>query len=166
MVNIHLAIAALVDELADGLEVGVSVGNVRLNNLQHLNGGLGEADEDTIVDLEKTEKLEGLALLGVDLVDTLDTDNEGELGLSGNVERAVGLGGTAETDGLTLSVAVLLDVALGTLEDGLTLLLVGLDHVSGSLDIEWGHIVEKDTSDPKDDVILQASLTVGLASVG
>ena len=67
---VDLSVTALVDKLADGLQVGVSVSDERLDDLQHLAGGLGEADEDTVVDLEKTEELEGLALLGVDLVDT------------------------------------------------------------------------------------------------
>ncbi len=69
-----LGVTALVDELTDSLEVGVAVGNEGLDDLQHLACGLGQADEDAIVDLEETEELEGLALLGVDLVDTLDTD--------------------------------------------------------------------------------------------
>jgi hypothetical protein len=68
---VDLSVAALVDELADGLEVGVTVGDERLDDLEHLDGGLGQLDEDTIVDLEETEKLEGLALLGVNLVDTV-----------------------------------------------------------------------------------------------
>jgi hypothetical protein len=67
---VDLSVTALVDELTDGLQVGVTVCDERLDNLQHLNSGLGEPDEDTIVDLEKTEELESLALLGVDLVDT------------------------------------------------------------------------------------------------
>lgn len=67
---VDLSVTALVDELTDGLQVGVAVGDERLDDLQHLNGGLGKLDEDTVVDLEKTEELEGLALLGVDLVDT------------------------------------------------------------------------------------------------
>lgn len=50
---VDLTVAALVDKLADGLEVGVAVGDERLDNLEHLNGGLGQLDEDTIVDLEK-----------------------------------------------------------------------------------------------------------------
>jgi hypothetical protein len=67
---VDLSVTALVDELTDGLQVGVTVCDERLDDLQHLGGGLGEPDENTIVDLEKTEELEGLALLGVDLVDT------------------------------------------------------------------------------------------------
>jgi hypothetical protein len=69
---VDLSIAALVHELTDGLQVGVSVGDEGLDDLEHLGGGLGQLDEDTVVDLEETEKLEGLALLGVDLVDTVN----------------------------------------------------------------------------------------------
>jgi len=122
---VDLTVTTLVDELTDSLEVGVTPGDEGLDDLEHLNGGLGQADEDTVVDLEKTEELEGLALLGVDLVDTLDTDNEGELGLSGDVEGALLLGDTLQADLLALCIAVLLDVGLGALEDNLTLLLVG-----------------------------------------
>jgi hypothetical protein len=67
---VDLSVAALVDELTDGLQVRVSVGDEGLDDLEHLGGGLGQLDEDAVVDLEETEKLEGLALLGVDLVDT------------------------------------------------------------------------------------------------
>jgi len=124
---VDLAVTALVDELTDGLQVGVTVGDVWLGDLQHLGGGLGEADEDTRVDLDQTEKLEGLALLWVDLVDTLDTDDKDELWLRWNVVGALGLGRARETDLLTLLVAVLLDVLLSTLEDDGALLLVGLE---------------------------------------
>ena len=118
---VDLGVSALVDELTDGLQVGVTVGNEGLDDLEHLRGGLGQTDEDTVVDLEKTEELESLALLGVDLVDTLDAGNEDELGLGGNIVAALGLGDASETDLLTLVVAVLLDVGLGALEDLLTL---------------------------------------------
>ena len=118
---VDLGVSALVDELTDGLQVGVTVGNEGLDNLEHLRGGLGQADEDTVVDLEKTEELESLALLGVDLVDTLDAGNEDELGLGGNIVAALGLGDASKTDLLTLVVAVLLYVGLGALEDLLTL---------------------------------------------
>lgn len=124
---VNLSITTLVDELADGLQVGVSVGDPWLDNLQHLKGRLGHADEDTVVDLEKTEKLEDLAGLGSDLVDTLDTHNEDQLVLSGDVEGAILLGKSLEADLLTLLVAVFLHIFLGTLEDDTTLLLLGLD---------------------------------------
>ena len=123
---VDLTVTTLVDELTDGLEVGVTPSDEGLDDLEHLNSGLGQADEDTVVDLEETEELEGLALLGVNLVDTLDADNEGKLGLGGDVERTLLLGDTLQADLLALSIAVLLDVGLGALEDDLALLLVGL----------------------------------------
>ena len=149
---VDLSVTALVDELTDSLEVGVTPGDERLDDLQHLNGGLGQTDEDTVVDLEKTEELEGLALLGVNLVDTLDADNEGKLGLGGDVERTLLLGDTLEADLLALSIAVLLDVGLGALEDDLALLLVGLSfgqQRSSACCVDAG---EQDVcrSDPKD----------------
>lgn len=69
---VDLSVSALVDELADGLEVGVTVGDPWLDDLEHLEGGLGQADENTVVDLEKTEELEDLAGLWCNLVDTVD----------------------------------------------------------------------------------------------
>jgi hypothetical protein len=123
---VDLTITTLVDELLDGLEVGVTVGDPGLDNLEHLGGGLGDLDEDTVVDLEETEELEDLAGLGGNLVDTLDADDEDQLGLGRDVGGVLLLSNTVEADLLTLAIAVLLDVLLGTLEDDATLLLVGL----------------------------------------
>ena len=123
---VDLAVTTLVDKLTDGLQVGVTICDVGVDNGQHLLGGLGELDEDAIVDLKETEQLENLARLGCDLADTLDADHEDELGLLLNVESTVLARETGEADLLTLCIAVLLDVGLGALEDSLALLLVGL----------------------------------------
>jgi hypothetical protein len=123
---VDLSVTTLVQKLADGLQVGVTVGNVGVDNGQHLLGSLGETNESTRVDLEQTQKLEDLAGLGSNLVDTLDTDNKDELGLTLNEEAALLASNTVEADLLALSGAVLLNVRLGTLEDNTTLLLVGL----------------------------------------
>lgn len=113
-----------VDEFADRLLVGVTIRNERLNDLQHLQRSLGELDENTVVDLQQAKELQSLALLRINLVDTLDTDDEGELVLSGNVKLVLLLGLALHTDLLTVGIAVLLDVLLSTLEDDLALLLV------------------------------------------
>ena len=113
-----------VDEFANGLLVGVTVGNERLDDLQHLQGGLGELNEDTVVDLQQTEQLQCLALLGINLVDTLDADDESKLVLLGHVELVLLLGLALQTDLLAVGIAVLLDVLLSTLEDDLALVLV------------------------------------------
>jgi hypothetical protein len=107
---VDLAISTLVHELAHGLQVGVAVGNVWIDDCEHLLCGLGETDEDTIVDLEETEKLEDLAGLGSDLVDTLDSEDEDELILVCDVEGTVLLAQASESDLLTLGITVLLDV--------------------------------------------------------
>jgi len=107
---VNLSVSTLVDELSDGLEVGVAIGNVWVDNGEHLLGGLGQPDEDTVVDLEKSEELEDLARLGGDLVDTLDSHNEDKLGLLINEEAALLLAQASESDLLALRIAVLLDV--------------------------------------------------------
>ncbi len=89
---VDFGITALVDKLLDGLEVGVTIGNVGLDNAEHVDGGLVQLDKDGVVDLEQAEQLEHLADLGRDTVDTLDADHKGKLGLWGNVEFATGLG--------------------------------------------------------------------------
>jgi hypothetical protein len=123
---VDLSVTTLVDELTDGLEVGVTVGDVWVDDGEHLLGGLGETDESTVVDLDQTEELKDLAGLRSDLVDTLDTDNKDQLGLVRDVEVTLLAGDAGQADLLTLSIAVLLDVGLGALEDDGALLLVGL----------------------------------------
>lgn len=140
---VDLSVSTLVDELTDGLQVGVSISDPWLDDLQHLQGGLGHADEDTVVDLEKTEELKDLARLGCNLVDTtlwlvllcqarasvnspLDTNNEDQFLFSWDVEGAILLRQTVEADLLALCVTVLLDVLLGTLEDDTAFLLLSL----------------------------------------
>jgi hypothetical protein len=123
---VDLSVTTLVDELLDALEVGETVSDPGLDDLDHLLSGLGELDEDTVVDLEQTEQLEDLAGLGGDLVDTLDADNEDQLVLSRDLEGTILLGDTSKADLLALTIAVLLDVLLSTLEDDTTLLLVDL----------------------------------------
>jgi hypothetical protein len=130
---VDLSVTALVDKLLDGLQVGVTVGDPGLNNLEHLGGGLGDLDEDAVVDLEKTEELKDLAGLGGNLHDTLDTDDEDQTVLSRDVGGVVSAGSAGETNLLALSIAVLLDVLLSTLEDDLALVLgLGLLLLLGS----------------------------------
>lgn len=112
-----------VDELADRLLVGVTIRHKRLDNLQHLQGGLGQLDEDTVVDLKQAEELQSLALLRINLVDTLDADDKSQLVLLGHVKLVLLLGLALQTDLLAVGIAVLLDVLLSTLEDDLALLL-------------------------------------------
>jgi hypothetical protein len=67
---VDLGVAALVDELADRLEVDLAVGDVGLDELEHLGRRLGHADKDAVVDLQQAEELQDLFGLGGDLRDT------------------------------------------------------------------------------------------------
>ena len=116
--------ARTVDELADRLLVRVAIGHKGLNNLQHFHRGLGELDENTIIDLEQTQKLQSFALLGINLVDALDPDDKSKLGLFGNVDALALLGLARQPHPLPVGIAVFLDILLGPCEDDLALLLV------------------------------------------
>lgn len=121
--SIDLEITSLVDELSDTLQVRLTIRNVWLDEGQHLRSGLCELDEDSIVDLEQSQELHDLSRLRWDLVDTLDSDHKGELGLCWNVEVSILLCCALETNLFPLGFTVLLDVLLSSLEDNLSLLL-------------------------------------------
>lgn len=123
--GVDLTVTSLVDQLSDGSQVRVTVGDVRLGQSEQLRSGLGDLDENTRVDLSQTEQLQDLSWLRWDLRDTLDSDDEHQLWLGLNVERVVGLGLTLGVNQGTLSVSVLLVVSSSSLSNSLSLLLVG-----------------------------------------
>jgi hypothetical protein len=135
--GLHLAITTLVNQLAYRLEIWVTVGDIRLNNAKHLNGGLRKTDENTVIDLKETKKLESLALLWINLVDTLDTNHKGKLWFSRNIERTIRFGNSSKTNLFAFGITVLLDVLLSTLEDSLPLLLVCLQIKSQPMISLW-----------------------------
>lgn len=117
---LHLAVATLVDEVPDSLEVRVTVRNVWLDDSDHVDGGLIHLDKDGVVDLEETKELEDFSDLWCDRVDTLDSDKDGNFGLCLNVEVADLSGVTLQPDGVSFSLSVLSDVRLCPLEDDLS----------------------------------------------
>ena len=68
--SVDLAEAALVDKLADGVTSGVTIGDVRLDHADHVDGSAVESNDDTVVELAETEELHDLLGLGWELVDT------------------------------------------------------------------------------------------------
>jgi len=66
VINLHET--SLVDQLPNALLVGVSPGDVRFANTEHVKGGLVKFNEDSIVDLSKTEQLKSFADLRMNLV--------------------------------------------------------------------------------------------------
>jgi len=108
--------AALVDQFANGTQAWIAPGDVRLDDAQHVQRGLVELDEDTIVDLPKPEKLQGLANTWMDLVDTSNTHDVGQLGFWWNVVVSVLSCNTTQPDLVPLSLPVLLHILFGPLE--------------------------------------------------
>lgn len=125
--GVDLTVTSLVDQLSDGSQVRVTVGDVRLSQSKQLGSSLGHLNENTRVDTGQTEQLQDLSWLRWDLRDTLDSDDEHQLWLGLNVERVGGLGVTLSLNQRALSISVLLVVGSGSLSDSLSLLLVGLD---------------------------------------
>lgn len=85
---VDLAVTTLVDELTNGLQVGLAKGgnetivtpiaflhapvcNVRLDETEHLLSRLRDFDEDTVVDLKQTEELQNFSGLWCNLVYTV-----------------------------------------------------------------------------------------------
>ena len=118
----------LVQELAHGVDGGVAVGDVGLDETQHHQSAAVDLDEDAVVHLTKTEEFHDLLGLRGDLVDTSKADGENKLGLGLNEEVTLLMGLAAEVDEVGLLAFVLLvvlgEVLLGELAEGLVL---GLD---------------------------------------
>ena len=57
---VDLGESTLVNQVANGLQVGITPSDIRVNQTQHLDGGLVQLDENTIVHLSETEELQGL----------------------------------------------------------------------------------------------------------
>lgn len=67
---VYLGETPLVNQLPDGFQIGVSPGNVGLANTEHVDRGLVQSDEHSVVDLEETEELEDLTYFGGYFVNT------------------------------------------------------------------------------------------------
>ena len=131
--TVDLSITSLVDEGADGLEVGITVHDVGLDSTEHLNGRLVELNKDGVVDLSETEELKDLADLGVSLVDTTDSGDNGELTL-GLEEVTTSLTGLSSLlDEVSVHLLVLSSILLSTLKSQLSALSLSLFDLLGGL---------------------------------
>ena len=84
--SINLAVATLVDELADGVTAGITVSDIWLNATEHVDGSLVDADEDTVVQLAQPQQPQDANDLGVQLHDTTDSHGEDELGFGRHIK--------------------------------------------------------------------------------
>ena len=97
-----LAEAALVDELADGLEVGISIRDIGLDFAQHVQGGLVRLHEHALVDLAQAEQLEDLAGVRMELCEAAHANHEQKLRLRLFIEAILLLSDTLQPDLLIL----------------------------------------------------------------
>ena len=67
---VDLAVSSSVDEIGDGLLGRVSISNVWLDLSHHVDGGLVQSDEDTVVELSQSQKLHDLLGTRGQFVDT------------------------------------------------------------------------------------------------
>jgi len=132
---VDLSESALEDELLDGLEGRVAVGNIRLNEAEHTDGGVVKLDEGTVVELAEAEELHDLLGLGGDANDTADADDKAKLLLGRDKESTLSLGLAAGVDGGLLGGLVLSGV-LGSA--GSESLLVGTVGLLGGLGSDEG----------------------------
>lgn len=84
--SVDLAVSSLEDKFADGFARGVSEGDVGLDSSEEVGGGFVDSNEDSVVELSESEESHDPDDFGVELVNTSDSDNEGESGLSGYVD--------------------------------------------------------------------------------
>lgn len=77
--------SSLVDQLPDCADCRISPGDEGFSQSQHVQSSLVQSDEDTVVDLSQSQKLQNFPWLGSKTIDTSDPDHEGQLGLSWNV---------------------------------------------------------------------------------
>ena len=131
--HVQLRVTALVDQGADRLQVGVTVGDVGLHDAQHLLRGLVHAHEHGVVDLAQTQQLQGLLHLGRHLVNTADTHHDRDAALALNEVLALVVSLSSLGDQVALHLLVLLLVLLAALHHLLSLRLVGSNNLSSKL---------------------------------
>ena len=68
--SVNFTTSSLVDKLGNVLFGWISVCNIWLNNLNHVQSGFVEFDEHTVVELSQSQKLQDLLWLWSKLVDT------------------------------------------------------------------------------------------------
>jgi hypothetical protein len=84
--SVDLSESSFVDKITDCLSIWVSVGDKRFNSLKHVKSGLVDSDEGSVVQLSQSEQSEDFLNSWVDVVDTLDSDNESNFGFWGDIE--------------------------------------------------------------------------------
>jgi len=89
---VDLSVSSLVDHVGDSVSGGISESNIRLDLLDHVEGGSVNSDKGGIVDLSESQQLKDLSDLRSQIVDTSDSDDKDDLGFSRDVEGSFSSG--------------------------------------------------------------------------
>jgi len=114
---VDLGESSFVDEFFNGLQVGSSESDVRLDKSEHLLGGSIESDKDCIVDLTKSKELEDLFGSWINTIDTSDSNNNGNLGFRFTEESSTLFGNTSLFDQMTITSLIFIKIFFSSSED-------------------------------------------------
>lgn len=152
--TVNFSVTSFVHKLFNRLEIGVSPGDIRLDNSQHVDGGFVELDEDSIVDLQQTEQLQYFPYFGGNFVDTekitiirtsftttfhhnspSDPDNKGQFGFSRNIVVSTVFSLSDQPDFLAFLQFIFFEVFLGPFENILAFLYLLRFLLDGALNL-------------------------------
>jgi len=114
---VDFTVTTLVYELANGLEIRISVCNEWFHQVKHLHHRFRHSDEHGIVELTQTQQFQDLAGLRAHTIDTSNTDNDGKLGLGRYEEGTERTSSAFHSNLLFLLHSVFLRVLFCTFED-------------------------------------------------
>jgi len=82
---LDFTIASLEDKSSDGFSGGIPVCDVGFNSSEHIDGGFVDSDENSVVELSQSEESHDSNDLGVEFINTSDSNNKGKFGFGGYV---------------------------------------------------------------------------------
>lgn len=112
--------SSLVDQLSDGGDRRISVGDVWFDLSEHVGGGLVNTDESGVVDLSDSQETEDSDNIRVQFSGSSDSDDSVDLWLIWDVERSGSLGSSLSIDVLLDLLLVFLLIGLGLLDPRLS----------------------------------------------
>lgn len=113
---VNFTMTTFVQQFRHSLEGRGTISDIGFNAAEHSHSGMVNSEEDTVVELTKTKKLENFFRFGVHSHDTSDTYNEDHFSFRVDIEVAVVLGLALHADSGTFTVTVLLDVFFSSFE--------------------------------------------------
>jgi len=118
--TIDLSKTTFVNQFSHGLEIGITISNIRFNEGQHLLGSFGKSNKYTVVNLSQSQKSKNFSGLWMKSHGTSDSDNKSQFCLRFQKEVASLFCLTAQSDQTSLCGSVLFDILLCSLEDNLS----------------------------------------------